>query len=224
MSEITATILRHDYLLTCPDGQEDALRQAVQIVENSITTWRESGKLRLREQAAVVVAVNLAFERIGLQAQIARLEEEVRSLRQRLDTATAPEVMQQCLRELQAQNAADRQTAARLSARVQALLDRPLPAVLDITVAEATPPGFAPPSPSTLPPALPVAPALAEVQNGAVARQDALAGLAPPTHHAASNTADTSIDSPLSSEAVTAPTPGASDVPNASSGTPATGL
>lgn len=145
MSEITTKLLNHDYLLTCPDGQEDTLRQAVQYVDTTVTAWRESGKLRLREQASVIVAVNLAFERISLQEQITALQQQVQALRQELTdrptTASAPPPPQ------------TQQRMEHLMARMDALLHAPLPAGVSLGANADTPisPAPQPCAPDTAP-------------------------------------------------------------------------
>lgn len=69
MSQIEVRILQQDYLLTCPQGKEEALRAAVARVDADMERIRNTGKVRARERVGVLAAVNLAFENTELQAE-----------------------------------------------------------------------------------------------------------------------------------------------------------
>ena len=62
MKQIEVQILQQSYLLTCPDGQESRLLDAVERVDTAMTRIRDAGKVRARERIAVLAALNLAFE------------------------------------------------------------------------------------------------------------------------------------------------------------------
>lgn len=73
MSQVSVKILQQDYVLSCPDGQEEALREAVAKANLAMLPLCESAKVRTREQAAVLAAVNFAFQNLALQRHIQQL-------------------------------------------------------------------------------------------------------------------------------------------------------
>lgn len=75
MSQIEARILQQDYVLTCPEGQEDMLLAAVQRVDGDMERIRNTGKVRARERVGVLAAVNLAFESASLYTRVQELEQ-----------------------------------------------------------------------------------------------------------------------------------------------------
>lgn len=70
MSQVSVKILQQDYVLSCPDGQEAALLEAVMKANQAMLPLCESAKVRTREQAAVLAAVNFAFQNQALQKHI----------------------------------------------------------------------------------------------------------------------------------------------------------
>lgn len=62
MKQIEVQILQQSYLLTCPEGHESRLLDAVERVDTAMTRIRDAGKVRSRERIAVLAALNLAFE------------------------------------------------------------------------------------------------------------------------------------------------------------------
>jgi cell division protein ZapA len=61
MKQIEVTILGQSYRLMCPDDGEDALRSAVQTVDDEMSAIRDAGKVKARERMAVLAALNLAY-------------------------------------------------------------------------------------------------------------------------------------------------------------------
>ena len=62
MKQIEVQILQQSYLLSCPEGHESRLLDAVERVDTAMTRIRDGGKVRARERIAVLAALNLAFE------------------------------------------------------------------------------------------------------------------------------------------------------------------
>ncbi len=62
MKQIEVSIMGQSYLLGCPDGGEERLREAVAQVDREMCAIRDTGKLKARERIAVLAALNLAFE------------------------------------------------------------------------------------------------------------------------------------------------------------------
>lgn len=80
MSQVPVKIMQQDYVLSCPDGQEAALQEAVAKANQAMQPLCETAKVRTREQAAVLVAVNFAFQNLALQKHISQLEQQVAQL------------------------------------------------------------------------------------------------------------------------------------------------
>ena len=66
MKQIEVSIMGQSYLLGCPDGGEDRLREAVTRVDREMCAIRDAGKLKARERIAVLSALNLAFELVSV--------------------------------------------------------------------------------------------------------------------------------------------------------------
>jgi cell division protein ZapA len=62
MKQIEVSIMGQSYLLGCPEGGEERLKEAVSRVDREMCAIRDSGKLRARERIAVLSALNLAFD------------------------------------------------------------------------------------------------------------------------------------------------------------------
>jgi cell division protein ZapA len=91
MKQIEVQILQQSYVLTCPDGQEERLLEAVRRVDTALTRIRDSGQVRSRERVAVLAALNMAFDvldREAQQAAMATAQAEMQSLH---DEAAAPQ-------------------------------------------------------------------------------------------------------------------------------------
>lgn len=115
MSQIEARILQQDYVLTCPEGQEDMLLAAVQRVDADMERIRNTGKVRARERVGVLAAVNLAFESASLYTRVQELEQE---LELTLESSLTPPNLADAVPQA---DAAQEDTSA-LAAELQALL------------------------------------------------------------------------------------------------------
>lgn len=115
MSQIEARILQQDYVLTCPEGQEDMLLAAVQRVDADMERIRNTGKVRARERVGVLAAVNLAFESASLYTRVQELEQE---LELTLESSLTPPSLADAVPQA---DAAQEDTST-LAAELQALL------------------------------------------------------------------------------------------------------
>jgi len=61
MKQIEVSIMGQSYLLGCPEGGEERLKEAVAHVDREMCTIRDAGKLKARERIAVLAALNLAY-------------------------------------------------------------------------------------------------------------------------------------------------------------------
>ena len=62
MKQLEVQIMGQSYLLGCPEGGEDRLRDAVSKVDAAMSKIRDAGKLKARNRIAALAALNLAFE------------------------------------------------------------------------------------------------------------------------------------------------------------------
>lgn len=62
MKQLDVQILHQSYLLTCPEGHEERLMEAVARVNDTMARIRDAGKVRSRERVAVLAALNMAFD------------------------------------------------------------------------------------------------------------------------------------------------------------------
>jgi len=69
MKQIEVSIMGQSYLLGCPEGGEERLKEAVNRVDREMCAIRDSGKLRARERIAVLSALNLAFDLASMPPQ-----------------------------------------------------------------------------------------------------------------------------------------------------------
>ena len=62
MKQLEVQIMGQSYQLTCPDGGDTPLLEAVERVDTAMCKIRDAGKVRARDRIAVLAALNLAFE------------------------------------------------------------------------------------------------------------------------------------------------------------------
>lgn len=119
MKQIEVQILQQSYVLTCPDGQEERVLEAARRVDDAMTRIRDSGKIRSRERAAVLAALNMAFDVIDRDAQHAQLsaahaEMQAMSYEPSATHSEAAPVSAEMLAEHQRQHALAEQLVLRL--------------------------------------------------------------------------------------------------------------
>jgi cell division protein ZapA len=122
VSQLEIQILHQDYLLTCPDGHEAQLMEAVERVDQQFQQMRDNSKLRSRERVGVLLAVNLAYENLELRHQLQALQQQLAT-----QQGTAPsndlEIDAQRLNSLELQAAHDLKAADQLLQRLNQVLD-----------------------------------------------------------------------------------------------------
>ena len=94
---LEVTIMGQSYVLACPEGEQDALREAVAEVDREMCSIRDLGKIRARERIAVLAALNLAHAKrlaaAGVptlapgESAVTDLPARLRQLQQKLDAA-----------------------------------------------------------------------------------------------------------------------------------------
>ena len=61
MNQVEVRIMGQGYLLGCPEGGEDRLKDAVARVDAAMCKIRDAGKIKARDRIAVLAALNLAY-------------------------------------------------------------------------------------------------------------------------------------------------------------------
>jgi cell division protein ZapA len=77
MKQLDVQILHQSYLLTCPEGHEERLLEAVARVNDTMARIRDAGKVRSRERVAVLAALNMAFDIVTAERAPAPVAEPV---------------------------------------------------------------------------------------------------------------------------------------------------
>ena len=113
MKQIDVQIMQQSYVLTCPDGQEERVLEAVRRVDEAMTSIRDSGKVRARERVAVLAALNMAFDVLDRDAQQAQ-QVQAQAHYQQPETFQSVEVDEAALAEQQRQHALAEQLVLRL--------------------------------------------------------------------------------------------------------------
>ena len=115
MKQIDVQIMQQSYVLTCPDGQEERVLEAVRRVDEAMTSIRDSGKVRARERVAVLAALNMAFDVLDRDAQQAQqVQAQAQAHHQQPETFQSVEVDEAALAEQQRQHALAEQLVLRL--------------------------------------------------------------------------------------------------------------
>jgi len=133
LSQIETQILHQEYLLTCPDGQEEQLLEAVERVDQQFQQMRDTSKLRSRERVCVLLAVNLAFENLELRNQLQSLQQKLATHQgthgaEHVDTGVdaSLDVDMERLQTLEAQAAHDQAIANEIVERMNQVLAEPV--------------------------------------------------------------------------------------------------
>ena len=115
MKQIDVQIMQQSYVLTCPDGQEERVLEAVRRVDEAMTSIRDSGKVRARERVAVLAALNMAFDVLDRDAQQAQqVQAQTQAQYQHPEAFQSVEVDEAALAEQQRQHALAEQLVLRL--------------------------------------------------------------------------------------------------------------
>jgi cell division protein ZapA len=88
VKQMEVTIMGQSYVLTCPEGREQAMIGAVAQVDREMSAIRDGGKVKARERIAVLAALNLAFSLAERPApQAAARNGDIEQLIRKLDQA-----------------------------------------------------------------------------------------------------------------------------------------
>ena len=89
MINLDVTIMDQPYRLSCQEGGERTLREAVHYLDSKMKALRDSGKVKGNDRIAVMAALNMANELLRLRKQDAELQGavsgRVKNMRERVE-------------------------------------------------------------------------------------------------------------------------------------------
>lgn len=74
---LTVRILGKDYLVGCPEGEEDALLRSAKQVDEKMNSIRKTGKVVGTDRIAVMAALNIAHEMLNSSSQVENIDKDV---------------------------------------------------------------------------------------------------------------------------------------------------
>lgn len=88
----TVRILDNDYRVACPPDEQSSLDEAAQYLNETMVGIRDTGKVTGSERVAVMAALNMSYELLGMRQQAVQqdeaLQSRLRKLLQQLDANT----------------------------------------------------------------------------------------------------------------------------------------
>lgn len=99
MTQLDVIIMDHVYKLSCNDGQELVLRDAVAYLDTKMRAIRDAGKVRGNDRIAVMAALGMAAELLATKAPegplsaltMAQVQQQIATMHSVLDSALAPQ-------------------------------------------------------------------------------------------------------------------------------------
>jgi cell division protein ZapA len=99
MIQMNVTIMGQAYKLACKEGEEAALQEAVNYLDEKMCAIRDSGKIKGNDRIAVMAALGIAAELLGTKTSegpladltLAEIKQKISSMHAVLDTALAPQ-------------------------------------------------------------------------------------------------------------------------------------
>lgn len=99
MTQVDVLIMDHAYKLSCSEGQESALRDAVAYLDTKMRAIRDGGKVRGNDRIAVMAALGMAAELLATKAPegplsaltMAQVQQQIAAMHMVLDNALAPQ-------------------------------------------------------------------------------------------------------------------------------------
>lgn len=90
---IEVTLLGRTYRVACADGERDALMQAVAYLDGKMNDIRKNGKVMGAERIAVMAALNVAHELLGVKLgsgfDVGKAKRRLSAIESQLDAAIA---------------------------------------------------------------------------------------------------------------------------------------
>jgi cell division protein ZapA len=99
MIQLDVSIMGNPYKLACREGEEAALQQAVDYLNDKMCAIREAGKVKGNDRIAVMAALGMAAELLSTKSSegpfadltLAEVREKISAMHAALDTALAPQ-------------------------------------------------------------------------------------------------------------------------------------
>ena len=88
---VTISVMEKDYVVSCPPGEEDALRESARVLHERMSAARDAGKTLGTERIAVVTALNIVHEYLTLDSERresdAAFDEHLSRVRQKIEAS-----------------------------------------------------------------------------------------------------------------------------------------
>ena len=85
---VTIQVLEKEYVVSCPPGEEDRLRESARVLDERMMSAREAGKTLGTERVAVVTALNVIHEHLTMtrehQVHLEQIGADIGRLEQKL--------------------------------------------------------------------------------------------------------------------------------------------
>lgn len=99
MTDLNVTIMGQPYRLTCREGEERTLREAVSYLDGKMCSLRDSGKVRGTDRIAVMAALSVAAEFLSVKSpqgplsdmSILEVKQKIESMHTVLDKVLTPQ-------------------------------------------------------------------------------------------------------------------------------------
>lgn len=97
--QVDVSILGQPYSLTCKEGEETALKQAVAYLNERMNAIRDAGKIKGNDRIAVIAALGIAAEFLSSRSgqgpfaelSVADVREKITTMHTLIDGALAPQ-------------------------------------------------------------------------------------------------------------------------------------
>ncbi|AMO98785.1 cell division ZapA family protein [Collimonas arenae] len=73
MSQLSVNIMGQPYTLSCKEGEEAALQEAVKYLDGKMSSIRDAGKIRGNDRIAVIAALGIAAELLATKSPVGPL-------------------------------------------------------------------------------------------------------------------------------------------------------
>ena len=90
---LTVTIMQKDFQIACPQGEEEALRQAAHHLNEQMEAIRAGGKVVGLDRIAIMTALNMSNDLLNGQSKVQTSQDyarlRIRALKDRVEAAIA---------------------------------------------------------------------------------------------------------------------------------------
>ncbi|MEJ2131320.1 MAG: cell division protein ZapA [Gammaproteobacteria bacterium] len=86
---MSVSILDREYQVSCPAGEEEALRASARFLDRRMRDIRENGKVFGMDRIAVMAALNITHELLSGQVRNESIDSRIKRLGERIDEVIA---------------------------------------------------------------------------------------------------------------------------------------